>query len=99
MIQWFELDQSQHTDLLNGFINFLQTFQTNGFLQSEVNEVMPSIPWKFYKSALDVGSAGLLQFNMQTLVMDIDKSSKARGIELDLIAFVPTYNRALGIPR
>jgi hypothetical protein len=55
-------------------------------------------PWKRYISALDHGTTGLLQANMQTLVNQFDIWAKQSSIEIDLLGFVPTWNRATATP-
>jgi hypothetical protein len=47
-------------------------------------------------TALDGGPSGLLQANMQSLVNAWDTISKKLQREIDLLAFVPTWDRAIG---
>jgi uncharacterized protein involved in tellurium resistance len=65
-------------------------------LKSEADEMMSDIPWKRYIAALDASNTGLLNANMQPLVIEIDSSCKLAGYEIDLVAFVPSWDRAIG---
>lgn len=47
-------------------------------------------------TALDGGPTGLLQANMQALVNSWDTISKRTAREIDLLAFVPSWDRAIG---
>ena len=61
---------------------------------------MPSLfPWTLNMTALDGGPTGLLQANMQALVNSWDTISKRTAREIDLLAFVPSWDRAIGRKR
>jgi hypothetical protein len=94
---WIQV-QHQYHQVLDKFRDFLEKLKSKGFLISEEDAVC-QYPWRLYKNAFDDSQAGLLQMNMQSLVHEIDKESKKAGLEIDLIAFAPTWNRAIATPR
>jgi hypothetical protein len=97
MSLWIHV-QDRHQLVLDKFKDYLEKLKSRGFLISEEDTVC-HYPWRIYKNAFEDGQGGLLQMNMQSLVYEIDKESKKLGLEIDLIAFAPTWDRAIATPR
>ncbi len=92
------LEKQAFNQLALPFCQFLQSFKNDGFLKSEVDLVHGDFLWKKYVNALDAGPSGLLQANMQALVNKFDLSAKKAGLEIDLLSFAPTFDRAIATP-
>jgi hypothetical protein len=94
---WFRVE-GIHTQVLDKFKDYLDKIKSKGFLVSE-EDCVCEYPWRIYRNALDDSQNGLLQVNMQSIIYEIDKESKSFGLEIDLIGFAPTWDRAIATPR
>ncbi|KAJ3371049.1 Retinoblastoma-like protein 1 [Kappamyces sp. JEL0680] len=95
---WFQLDPSFHYQNVLPFNSLLQATKHRGLLKSEMDEQNGDFPWKLYRQALDHSATGLLQTNMQNLVSQFDTWAKKSCVEIDLLGFVPTWDRSMATP-
>lgn len=71
----------------------------HGFLKCEDDEIIPGHPWKLHRGAFDGTNAGFLHVNIQQLTGHIDSCNKTDQVELDFVAFVPTWDKSIATPK
>ncbi|KAI8894715.1 hypothetical protein BC833DRAFT_623706 [Globomyces pollinis-pini] len=96
---WICVNVERFYALRNPFLLFVDHFKHSGFLISEPPTTVYPFPWKINNGALDGDVKGLLHTNMQKLNTEIDKHFRKLQCDIDIVAFVPSWDRCIATPR
>ena len=84
---------------INQFLGKLQTMKLRALFSFRGDEIIPGCPWKLHIGAFDGTADGFLRTNMQKMTLEIDSHNKRDRAELDFLAFVPTWDKAIATPK